>query len=152
MKEVNNYGHNNIKSFLDNEIKSLKENKDNSNTIKEDNFLEIAKKIKANVVHKKQVQNITVKHDIKNATFEEFKEVCDQLLSQNQITNEEHAIITFSPKAAKVNMTEFDENNKLNWCEEFKARARKNIEKGTLKGYIFNRHISEILSKLYVEK
>lgn len=152
MKEVNNYGHNNIKSFLDNEIKSLKENKDNSNTIKEDNFLEIAKKIKANVVHKKQVQNITVKHDIKNATFEEFKEVCDQLLSRNQITNEEHAIITFSPKAAKVNMTEFDENNKLNWCEEFKARARKNIEKGTLKGYIFNRHISEILSKLYVEK
>lgn len=150
MKEINNYKHNNIKNFLDNEIRNLK--KDKKTDSKEDDFLDIAKKIKANTVHKKVEQNIIAKHDINNATFEEFKEVCDDLLLKKQITKEEYAIITFSPKAAKVNITEFDEFNKLNWCEEFKARARNNIQKGTLKGYIFNRHISEILSKINKEK
>lgn len=94
------------------------------------------------------------KYDIRNATFDELSNISSQLYKAGEISLLDHAIITFNPSKSKlavkpnINATQGTQDGRRDWIVEFQSRAYRELKNNNLQGYIQNKRISGILSRL----
>ncbi|MEK5231736.1 hypothetical protein MHB42_08140 [Lysinibacillus sp. FSL K6-0232] len=109
-------------------------------------------------------EELSQTYNIRNATFNEVKEVAARLYKAGEITLKEVVTLTFDYEratnyikqhapihvSANFNMyeTDADELGRRDWIAEFGARAQKDLQFGNLVGYSAKTKILTILQQL----
>lgn len=109
-------------------------------------------------------EELAQQYDVRNATFEEIKEISNALYQAGEISMKEHMILTFDFGRATADIrrnapgyvsTDFDmyktpanENGQRDWIAEIKARAADHFKYGNIIGYETNSKILAVLQKM----
>ncbi|MEK5231749.1 hypothetical protein MHB42_08205 [Lysinibacillus sp. FSL K6-0232] len=109
-------------------------------------------------------EELSQTYNIRNATFNEIKEIASTLHKAGAISGRDVAILTFdydraandigryAPISVSTNFslyeTDADELGRRDWIAEFGARAQKDLQFGNLVGYSAKTKILNILQQL----
>lgn len=138
------------------------------NQATEDNFSKVltssTDKLETSEVDESIYDDIANKYDIRNMTFEELKEVAQELYEAGAITVKEVMTMTFDYGRATQSIkqaanglaapnfsmyeTSADASGRRDWIAEFEARAAKDRQYGNLIGNANNTKIMNILQLL----
>lgn len=99
-------------------------------------------------------KKLAEKYDVRNASFDEIKEISRQLYNEGQITGFECAMLTFdpseSPQALNSNifLTQVDADDRRDWIAEYETRLSRDMGVGDQQSYKINQRTLEILKSL----
>jgi len=101
------------------------------------------------------------KYDIRRATFDELRDISQELYGAREISLKEHSLLTFNPQlspqwsevtkgqpGARYFITNADSLGKRDWIKEYEARVEQDKRVGNSLGQENNQKILDLLRKL----